>query len=76
MTEQEELQEEQKREPDNIDYLKMALALYGIAVDRMTAELIIETHEAICKKGGAFNIKDSVELEWRIRLKHRLKSQK
>jgi len=58
------------REPDEIDYLKMALALSGIAIDRFTAELVIDTWAEIEKKKGQFNISDSVQIEWRLRKKY------
>jgi hypothetical protein len=61
---------EQKKEPDDIDYLVMALALSGICVNRITAEIIIATYESIGKKHGKFNVEDVVNIEWRIRRKH------
>jgi hypothetical protein len=56
---------------ESVNYLRMALALYGIAVDKLHAELIIDTWEAIEKKGAQFSIKDSVQIEWALRKKYR-----
>lgn len=58
---------------DRLDYLVMALALNGIVCDRFTSELIIENWELIQRKGGQFNIHDSVEIEWRLRKKYKPK---
>jgi hypothetical protein len=55
---------------DNVMYLRMALALSGISIDRFTAELVIKTWQEIEKKGGNFNIKDSVSIEWTLRKKY------
>jgi len=57
---------------ESVKYMRMALALYGIAADPLTCELIMDTWDEIEKKGGAFSIKDSVELEWRLRKKHQV----
>lgn len=56
---------------DEIKYLRMALALNGVSTSDYVAELILENLEAIHKKGGQFSIRDSVNIEMRIRSKYR-----
>lgn len=56
----------QKKNPDNIDYFVMSLALCGIVVNRIAAELILENWDEIKRKGGDFTISDSVEIEFRV----------
>ncbi len=51
----------------------MALALSGISVNAVTADLIIETWGAICKKGGQFSIEDACNIELDIRHKYKQK---
>lgn len=63
--------EDENKEPDDIDYLKMALALSGVCINRFTSELIIETWEGIRKKHGQFNISDAVHIEWGLRKRYK-----
>lgn len=51
---------------DKIKYLRIALAIQHIGIKEIDLEKIIETYEAINKKGGDLNLRDIVEIECRI----------
>jgi len=54
-------------EDERANYLKIALALQGIACDLSMAKRIILTYERIGKLGGNFSIEDAVEIDLAIR---------
>jgi len=55
-------------EEERTNYLKIALALQGIACDLSMAKRIILTYERIGKLGGNFSIEDAVEIDSMIKL--------
>lgn len=53
-----------------IQYLRIALALQNIGINDETADRIIQTYEKTLEKGGEFNIKDAVEIQYRLDKKY------
>lgn len=51
---------------EKIKYLRIALAIQHIGIKEIDLEKIIETYEAINKKGGELNLRDIVEIECRV----------
>lgn len=51
---------------DKVNYLRIALGLQKIGVDERIADQIVTTYEKILEKGDKFDIKDAVEIEFKI----------
>jgi len=54
-------------EEERANYLRIGLALQGIAIDNIMALRLIMTYERIGKLGGNFSIEDSVEIDMIIK---------
>ena len=55
---------------EKINYLRIALALQHIGVSNETADRIIETYEAVLKKGGKFSVSDAVNIQYKLDKKY------
>jgi hypothetical protein len=65
---------EQKRSPEmktlslkeKVDYMRIGMALVGISVNNLTAEIMVKMYEGITEKGGDFNLHDAVKIEFEV----------
>jgi len=55
---------------ENVQYMRIGLALVGIVVSDQSSELIIEIFEGIKKKKGKFNIGDALEIQVEVKAKY------
>ena len=49
-----------------IEYIRLALGLAGLPVNRKTSELIIKVYEKVLEKKGSFNLTDAVKIEQQV----------
>lgn len=63
-------------EKEKTEYTKIALALAGIATDKMTCELVWRSYEGIQKKKGEFSIEDSSKIIAMVQKKYNPKKKK
>ena len=54
-------------EEERANYMKIALALQGVACDPIMAKRIILTYERIGKLGGNFSVEDAVEIDFMLK---------
>lgn len=64
------MKKEAPTEGDLIEYIRMSLALCGVAIDSRTAYLLKNIFEEIKKKGGDFNIHDAVRIKYNVDKKY------
>lgn len=64
-----------KRKITEIDQLRIALNLSGVAINNAGCELILLVQKKISVLGGNFSVKDGVEIEHFIRNKYERKKQ-
>ena len=58
---------------DEIEALRIALALVGVAADSQTTCLLLETFKAVQKLGGKFSVDDSVRIEYDVKKRYNRK---
>jgi hypothetical protein len=52
---------------EQVNYLRIALNVQGININNATADLIIQTWEAVKKKGDRFSLKDAARIDAQVR---------
>jgi hypothetical protein len=55
---------------EEIESLRLALALTGVCVNSQTACLINEVFKSVQEKGGKFNVEDACRIEYDVRQKY------
>ena len=49
-----------------IEYMKLAAGMNGFTIQTDHMDLLITTYEAVIKKEGEFNVKDSVKIKFEV----------
>lgn len=55
---------------EEIESMRIALALVGVAVDSHTACLLIEVFKSVQKLGGKFSVGDAVRIQYDVRKRY------
>jgi hypothetical protein len=55
-------------------YIRIALAMAGVSVNPVTADLIAELYSSLTKKKENFTVQDAAEIEEKIRRKYQSKA--
>jgi hypothetical protein len=55
---------------EEIEALRIALALVGIGVNSQTTCLLLEVFKAVQQKGNQFNIEDAVRIEYDVQKRY------
>lgn len=64
---EEQVKEAKAVHDKEVNYMRMALGLQGIAVTHRIADVVITTHKGIMEKGGDFSVRDAADIEFLIK---------